>query len=88
MAEHSMCQPGRPLPQGLSHAGSPGLALFHRAKSPGDRLRSAMSPPSPCMTLRRAAAQLAVSAIFADVEVDIAVRRVGEALVDQRPCVS
>ena len=28
-----MCQPGRPGPQGLSHAGSPGFALFQRAKS-------------------------------------------------------
>ena len=38
MAEHSMCQPGRPGPQGLSHDGSPGLELFHKAKSPGWRL--------------------------------------------------
>ncbi len=38
MAEHSMCQPGRPGPQGLSHVGSPGFELFHRAKSPGWRL--------------------------------------------------
>ncbi len=44
-----MCQPGRPLPQGLSHEGSPGLALFHRAKSAGECFRSAISPPSPCM---------------------------------------
>ena len=28
MAEHSMCQPGRPGPQGLSHDGSPGLAAL------------------------------------------------------------
>ena len=35
IAVHSMCQPGRPLPHGLSHDGSPGLALFQRAKSPG-----------------------------------------------------
>ena len=37
MAEHSMCQPGRPGPQGLSHDGSPGLDLFQSAKSPGWR---------------------------------------------------
>ncbi len=33
MAEHSMCQPGRPGPQGLSHTGSPGLDGFHSTKS-------------------------------------------------------
>ena len=33
MTEHSMCQPGRPFPQGLGHAGSPGLLAFQRAKS-------------------------------------------------------
>lgn len=36
MAEHSICQPGRPGPQGLSHRGSPALAAFHSAKSAGD----------------------------------------------------
>ncbi len=35
MAEHSMCQPGRPRPHGDSHTGSPGLAAFHSAKSYG-----------------------------------------------------
>ena len=40
MAEHSMCQPGRPGPHGLGHAGSPGLAPFHSAKSSGSRLAS------------------------------------------------
>ena len=38
IAEHSMCQPGRPGPQGLSHDGSPGFERFQRAKSPGCRL--------------------------------------------------
>ena len=33
IVEHSICQPGRPLPQGESHIGSPGLDAFHRAKS-------------------------------------------------------
>ena len=51
MAEHSMCQPGRPGPQGLSHAGSPGLAAFQRAKSAGLRfaatLDRARRPPAP-----------------------------------------
>ena len=30
-----MCQPGRPWPSAVSHACSPGLAAFHRAKSRG-----------------------------------------------------
>ena len=33
IAEHSMCQPGRPVPIGVSHDGSPGLDAFHSAKS-------------------------------------------------------
>ncbi len=35
---HSVCQPGRPGPQGDGHDGSPGLANFQRAKSMGERL--------------------------------------------------
>lgn len=33
MALHSICQPGRPFPNGDSQNGSPGFAAFHRAKS-------------------------------------------------------
>ena len=33
MAEHSMCQPGRPGPRAVSQNCSPGLAAFQRAKS-------------------------------------------------------
>ena len=34
IAEHSMCQPGRPSPQGDSHqVSSPSLRPFHSAKS-------------------------------------------------------
>lgn len=50
MAEHSMCQPGRPLPHGHGQDGSPGLEAFHRAKSLGDRFslkRSAEMLRSP-----------------------------------------
>lgn len=45
----SMCHPGRPLPQGESHSGSPCLLLFHSAKSM-PLLRPSASPlsePSP-----------------------------------------
>src|SRR5688572_17219740 len=45
MAEHSMCQPGRPLPHGESHDGSFGLADFHSAKSAGLRLPAASTRP-------------------------------------------
>ncbi len=48
IAEHSMCQPGRPRPQGESQAvSSPGFCAFQSAKSSGSRLRSAPSTPSP-----------------------------------------
>ena len=43
IAEHSMCQPGRPRPHGLGQDGSPGLARFHRAKSRGSRLPGSSS---------------------------------------------
>lgn len=36
IAEHSMCQPGLPLPHGESQAGSPALLFFHNAKSVED----------------------------------------------------
>ena len=35
-----MCQPGLPSPHGDGHAGSPGLANFHIAKSSGSRFSS------------------------------------------------
>src|SRR5579885_1514118 len=38
IAEHSMCQPGRPRPQGLSQPGSFGPEGFHSTKSIGPRL--------------------------------------------------
>ena len=33
IAEHSMCQPGRPGPMAVSQDGSPGLGPFQSAKS-------------------------------------------------------
>ena len=35
IAEHSMCQPGRPGPTGSPSRGLTGLGAFHRAKSAG-----------------------------------------------------
>ncbi len=42
-----MCQPGRPLPHGESHEGSPGFAAFHSAKSIGSFFESSTSSRSP-----------------------------------------
>jgi hypothetical protein len=55
IAEHSMCQPGRPGPQGDSQDGSPGLAAFHSTKSSGSRLASSTSMRAPA---RRSASRL------------------------------
>ena len=85
MAEHSMCQPGRPGPQGLSHAGSPGLAPFQRAKSPG--LRFAVADLDARAGLAAAPGRGGTACRSrgpcVDVEVDVAAGGVGEALVDQ-----
>src|SRR3546814_8854945 len=40
IAEHSMCQPGRPRPHGESQPGRSEDEGFHNTKSPGLRLRS------------------------------------------------
>jgi len=37
MTEHSICQPGLPLPQGDIHHGSPFFDCFQSAKSVGER---------------------------------------------------
>ena len=47
MTTHSVCQPGRPRPQGESQLGSPALAFFHKAKSSGERLSSLASTRAP-----------------------------------------
>ncbi len=44
---HSVCQPGRPGPQGDSQLGSPGLAFFHSAKSSGERFSAPASTRAP-----------------------------------------
>ena len=47
IAEHSMCQPGRPTPQGESQPGSSGGEGFQSTKSPGSRLYGATSTRAP-----------------------------------------
>ena len=80
MAEHSMCQPGRPLPHGLFQAGSPGLAAFHRAKSAGCCALPARSRVPASDSSTRAAGELAVVLGLGVVEVHVAVGDVGRAL--------
>ena len=60
IAEHSMCQPGRPAPIAVSHDGSPGLGAFHSAKSrtsslpySSDSTRSPTLRPSGSRRARR-----------------------------------
>ncbi len=46
IAEHSMCQPGLPLPHGLSHRGA-SSENFHNAKSSGSFFVSSTSTREP-----------------------------------------
>ena len=81
-----MCQPGRPGPQGLSQAGSPGLAHFHRAKSPGFSLRSSsLDAGAADGLLQPAAAQLAVVGVLGHAKVDVAVELDRRSLSSPRP---
>ena len=58
IAEHSMCQPGRPAPIAVSHEGSPGFGPFQSAKSRTSSLAyssaSTRSPTRRLATSRRA----------------------------------
>ena len=60
MAEHSMCQPGRPGPTAVSHDGSPGFGPFQSAKSRTSSLpyssASTRSPTRICSGSSRASA--------------------------------
>ena len=83
IAEHSRCQPGRPLPHGVSHDGSPGFALFQSAKSSGrvwSRRRShpvaSSMDPVPTRAIRRERSHR---------KIDVAINCVRMAGVDQSP---
>ena len=70
-----MCQPGRPGPHGLGHAGSPGLAAFQSAKSSGSRFRSSdLDARAGEELVEVLAGELAVAGEPAHREVDVAVR--------------
>ena len=52
MAEHSICQPGRPgvaMPPGDGQDGSPGFDGFHSTKSIGSFLNGATSTRAPAI---------------------------------------
>ena len=79
-----MCQPGRPLPQGLGQEGSPGLADFHRAKSAPGPLSLGHAAAVALRGLDAAMAQLAVIGTLGHLEIHVALRLVGETLFDER----
>ena len=90
MAEHSMCQPGRPGPQRDSHAGSSSRDGCHKTKSNGSRLfRSSGSPAVKCRQLQHDDAVLVTDLTetgeFGDFEVDRAVHLVGDARLEGAP---
>ncbi len=86
IAEHSMCQPGRPSPQGEGQdVSSSGLRAFQSAKSS----RSSLSWAVPGLLalvhlVRIAVGELAVAVEAPDAEVDVAAGLVGVAGLDQR----
>ena len=49
IAEHSICQPGLPLPQGLSQPGSLSFEGFHNIKSDASFLKSSISTLAPAI---------------------------------------
>ena len=50
IAEHSICHPGLPFPQGESQDISPGFADFHKAKSTGSSFSSSGSIRTPFLS--------------------------------------
>ena len=96
MAEHSMCQPGRPGPRRVSQDVSPGLVAFQRAKSRAESFSyssESMRAPS-WMPSRSLPESLPYSGKLRDAEVPGAVFGLvgdvlgGEALDERRPCSS
>ena len=90
IAEHSMCQPGRPRPQGLGHdavSGSDSLRPFQRAKSRGSRLPRGIGVLCRLHVVDLLVGQLAVRRPGPHVEVDVAGAvggGVGVTALDQR----
>ena len=93
ITEHSMCQPGRPGPHGLSQAGSPGACACHSTKSSGSRLCGSSGPIAALVgdvqhLGPRQMAEPAEVRPGIDAEVDAAARHVGEPALDQAPTAS
>ena len=86
IAEHSMCQPGRPRPHGESHAvSSIGFVAFQSAKSSGSSLRrGALEALALVHVVDVAVRERAVLGQRAHAEVDVALGLVGVAALDQR----
>ena len=83
IAEHSMCQPGKPAPHGESHSWSrvlPGGLSFQRAKSAGWRLSLLSTRPVASSSSRSRPAKSAYAGNGRDVEVHAVVDHVGAAL--------
>ena len=85
IAEHSMCQPGRPSPHGEGQAvSSSSFSPFQSAKSSGVLLaRGALDALALVHLVDRAVRQLAVLGQRAHAEVDVAVDRVGVPALDE-----
>ena len=80
-----MCQPGRPGPQGLSQAGSPGLAPFHRAKSRGSCFSSRRNAGSGLHFIEVASGKLAIVLEGAHPVIYVAGRRgIGHVFANER----
>mmetsp|Transcript_26630 Transcript_26630/g.87311 ORF Transcript_26630/g.87311 Transcript_26630/m.87311 type:complete len:366 (-) Transcript_26630:996-2093(-) len=61
IAEHSMCQPGRPSPHGEAHFGSPALDRFHNTKSLALRFSEPPAPSAPSPSIASSVSASAVS---------------------------
>jgi hypothetical protein len=84
IAEHSMCQPGRPRPQGDSQPITPSGEGFHRTKSAWVLLVGGdLDAGAGDRRIAVAAAERAVTGVARHVEEDMAVRLVSVAGLDQ-----
>ena len=71
-------------PRGCPTTARPAWRSSTGRSRPASRLRSAISPPSPCMLATSRLLSLPYSRVAGHVEIHVAVGRVGKALVDQR----
>ena len=87
IAEHSMCQPGKPRPHGESHSCwrcTPGVVSFQSAKSAGWRFLDVLHAAAGGELVEVEAGEVGVAGERRDVEVDAVVDHVGVALLLER----